>query len=468
MITRATQAKVIAFVLIALAVLGYIAVRYASVGRYVGVRSYYTVKVDLSDAGGIFPNANVTYRGVSVGRVGTVSLTSTGVQADLNISDSAPKIPANVQAVVADLSAVGEEYVDLRPQTRGGPYLTANQVIPQAETQIPQPVTQLLTSIDNLANSLPAGSLRTVVNELGNAFSNQGPNMQVLLDSSYQLTRTSLAAEPQSTQLINDGRAVLATQQDESSAIKSWSSSMEQFAQQLASSDSDLRRLITAAPQASEQVTGLLKDNDPSLGIVFANLLTTSDLELTRQNGLEEVLSILPADIAAGSTAITTNGANFGVALDFFDPLPCTSGYSGTTYRNGTNTAPTSKLNTGASCTEPASTGIDVRGSAHAPPGGPPPPAALPGGAPAPAVTPNLPTGGQSPGASSPSPSPPRTGFPPPHGTTSASPSPSTTVAVPPPHPPGSHQPILLYGLGILAVLIAGGAWGVWWVRNRA
>src|SRR5262249_4143463 len=57
----------------------------------------------------------------------------------------------------------------------------------------------------------------------------------------------------------------------------------------------------------------------------------------------------------------------FGVALTFFNPLPCTAGYHGTKIRNGLATSPGPPLNTGARCTSPASSGINVRGSAHAP-----------------------------------------------------------------------------------------------------
>jgi phospholipid/cholesterol/gamma-HCH transport system substrate-binding protein len=143
------------------------------------------------------------------------------------------------------------------------------------------------------------------------------------------------------------------------------------------SSDPDLRALITAAPKAAEQVSDLLNDNDPDLGLTIANLLTTSELADSRQPALEELLSALPAVAAVGNTVVTKDGANFGLTLTFFDPLPCTDGYQGTTHDNGTDTKP-SALNTSAACDSPPSTGIDVRGSANAPPGGPVPPAAKP------------------------------------------------------------------------------------------
>ena len=118
----------------------------------------------------------------------------------------------------------------------------------------------------------------------------------------------------------------------------------------------------------------LLANTNPGLAVLIANLLTTSEVTLTRGQALDELLSVLPADIAAGSTVITSKGADFGMALTFFDPLPCTAGYGGTVYRNGLDTSPPPPLNTSASCTQPASSGVDVRGSAHAPNGGGVPP----------------------------------------------------------------------------------------------
>jgi len=337
------------------------------------------VQMDLSNAGGIFPNGDVTYRGVSVGRVGALRLTPTGVVADLNISSSAPPIPAQLHAVVADLSAVGEEYVDLRPTTTTGPYLAEGSVIPRENTVIPLPVTSLLTSVNTLATSLPLASLRVVLNELAIGFANQGVNIQALIDGQNKLVRAASATVSQSITLTEDSQTVLATQNAESAAFTSFAHDIRLFAGQLAASDSDLRRLVANGTGAATQTAGLITDISPSLGALIANLLTTSQITLTRGANLNELLSARPAAIAAGSTVITPKGARFGVALTFFTPLPCTAGYQGTKIRNGLDTSPAPPLNTNARCTEPPSTGINVRGSANAPPGGGVPPAASPG-----------------------------------------------------------------------------------------
>jgi phospholipid/cholesterol/gamma-HCH transport system substrate-binding protein len=367
MLTRTTRLQLVAFGLIAVIVLAYTAFHYASLGRLFGLRGYYVVQMDLSNAGGIFPNADVTYRGVSVGRVGAMRLTPTGVEVDLNISSSAPPIPGSLHAAVADLSAVGEEYVDLRPVTGRGPYLTQGSVIPRQDTQLPLPVTSLLTSVNTLATSLPLASLRSVLNELATGFSGEGTSIQALIDGQSQLVRAASATTSQSIALTEESKSVLATQIAEASALSSFAANLRLFAGQFVASDSDLRRLIADGPAAATQVAGLITDNTPGLGALIANLLTTSEVSLTRGNNINELLSALPAAIAAGSTVITTKGARFGVALTFFNPLPCTAGYQGTKIRNGLDTSPGPPLNTSARCTSPPGSPIDVRGSANAP-----------------------------------------------------------------------------------------------------
>ncbi|MYT70866.1 MULTISPECIES: MlaD family protein [unclassified Streptomyces] len=379
MITLAIRLKNLAFLLIAVLVLGYLGIRYADLGRYVGAADYYTVKVQLPRTGGLFTHSDVTYRGVSVGRVGAINLTGDGVEADLRIKKSAPEIPDDAKAVVASLSAVGEQYIDLRPDRSDGPYLANGDRIDRTASSVPKPVTDVLSSVDDLTTSVPLDDLRTVVDEFGKAFEGRGEDLQLLMDNGSQFVQAADKALPETTKLMNDGEVVLRTQAQEGDAIKSFASGASQLASTLKGSDADLRRLVMAAPDAATRISGLLRDLNPEVGVVLANLLTTSEVAVTRQRGTEELLVKLPAAVAAGATAVDGKKVNFGMAVTFFKPLPCTAGYSGTTYRLGTDLSAAPATNTGARCTAPASSGVNVRGSAHAPGGGAVPKPAQPG-----------------------------------------------------------------------------------------
>jgi phospholipid/cholesterol/gamma-HCH transport system substrate-binding protein len=374
MLTWTTHLKNVAFLVVGAFVLSYIALTYADLGKYVGVRDYYTIRVELAEAGGLFGNANVTYRGVDAGRVEAVELTDDGVEARVRIDDSTPPIPSDVVAKVASLSAVGEQYLDLSPRSEGGPHLADGSVVPRRATRTPAPVTEVLSSVDRLASSVDLADLRTVVEELGHSFEGRGQDLRILIDTGSEFIKAADEALPATTKLLVDAETVLRTQNEESAALKDFAKGAAELADQLKKSDPDLRRLIAQAPDAAGQFTALLRDTDPGLSVMLANLVTTSELLVTRQRGTEELMVRIPRLAAAGATAVGSEGVKFGMVTTFFQPLPCTVGYGGTTYRNGLDTTP-APANTEAACTADPDTGQNVRGSQNAPAGGVPTPA---------------------------------------------------------------------------------------------
>jgi len=366
MLTRRTRVQIIAFIAIALVGVGYAGFRYAGLDRLFVDRGY-QVTMHLADTGGLFDNAEVTYRGVPVGRVGTMQLTRNGVQVPLDIESGHDRIPADVDAVVTLRSAVGEQYVDLRPKTDKGPYLKDGSVIDRSATSTPLPVEQLMTNLDQFSKSVPKDSLRTVVDELGTAFRDNGGNLQRVLDTTREFTTEAQHHLPQTRQLLQDGTQVLETQNDQGSAIRSYSSNLKLLAGQLRRSDPDLRNLIQQAPPAAEQVSGVLHDSGPQLGSLIGNLTTTGQLLEQHNDGIEQLMVTYPMVSAGGYSVVPGDGyAHFGLVVNMFDPMPCTKGYESTPPRAGNDVSPM-PLNTDAHCAEPPGSPVNVRGAQNAP-----------------------------------------------------------------------------------------------------
>ncbi|HEY0641163.1 MAG TPA: MlaD family protein, partial [Pseudonocardiaceae bacterium] len=364
MLTRRIRLQVVAFVVVALTAVALVGANYAGLDRLAG--NGYTVHLRLAEGGGIFTNSEVTYRGVAVGQVGELRLLDDGIEADLLIGDDAPAIPSNLRAVVANRSAVGEQYVDLQPRTQDGPFLAEGSVIPRERTTLPLPVATLLGNLSAFSSSVPGESLRTVVDELYDATRDAGPSLQVLLDSSGSFTRAAAEHLPQTTVLIDDGATVLATQLESSDAWRSFAANAKLFAAELSAADGDLRRLIGTAPGAANELGSLLVDTDPELSVLVANLLTTANVFELRTAGLEQLFVVLPRAVAATSTAVTPDGASLSQTLTFFDPLPCAAGYEGTGYRTSDDVTQR-PVNTAAGCALPAGDPRAVRGARNAP-----------------------------------------------------------------------------------------------------
>ena len=240
--------------------------------------------------------------------------------------------------MVANRSAIGEQYVDLQPRRDGGPYLQNNSKIARQDTAIPIDTTELLLNLDQLVNSVDKESLRTTVRELGTALKGKGTDLQKIIDSSGKLIDDADANVLQTIKLINDGDTVLATQVASGDAIKTWAKNLALLSDTLVSSDANLRQVIDQGSAASQQVTGLITDNRADIAVLLGNLLTVNEMTAVRLDAVEQLLVVYPA-VAMGGYVVPAKDAgtghydaHFGLVLGLTPPA-CRPGYGGTDKR---------------------------------------------------------------------------------------------------------------------------------------
>jgi virulence factor Mce-like protein len=329
-ITRKVRLQLVAFATVALLGISFLSFRYVGLDRLL-LGNGFDVAADFSDSGGIFVNAEVTYRGVGVGRVSDMQLTRDGVRVTLTLDPNAPHIPADTAAVVANRSAVGEQYVDLRPDGDQGPYLRDGSVIPRSRTAIPIPVEKLLLDVDDLVGSINTDDLRTVVDELGTAFNGAGDDLGRLLDNGDLLLTRAEQSLPQTLKLITDGQTVLDNQEQSRSAIQSWARDLRALSDTLVSSDPDIRSLLVNAPDAGAALQTLVQNAGPSLGPLVRYLDVLNKVTVPRLAGVEQMLATYPDAVSGAFSVVRNDGgtmrAHFGFVLNSGDPQPCTTGY---------------------------------------------------------------------------------------------------------------------------------------------
>lgn len=393
MITRRTKIHTVVFVALASSGVCYVGAKYAGLEGLVRDTSY-TVTMELADSGGIFTNAEVTYQGVTVGRVGELHPTADGVDVDLLIDTDAEEIPAeDLRADIKNLSLIGEPYVDLTaPAEASGPSLEDGSVIEASQTSTPVAPAVLLTGVNDLLESVPQGSLSVVLDELDTAFAGTGPDLGRLLDNTSLLVESANDVLPETIRLIRDGATVLRTQNDAADSITSFSKDLRLLAEELESSDPDLRRVIAAGPTLAEQALALLDESGPGLGRMVADLLTTGRLAEPRNAAIRQLLIAYPMLARATYSAVPGDGTvHFGLVLNAFDPQPCTKGYEGTVRRRGSDLADV-PLNPDIGCSERRGSPVAVRGSQNVPRAGVPAAAQATAGSAgrAPQITPEL------------------------------------------------------------------------------
>jgi phospholipid/cholesterol/gamma-HCH transport system substrate-binding protein len=380
MIRRSTKVQLLLFVVLSLLGVSYVGFSYVGLGATLFGPRGCTVSANFPDSGGIFTDAEVTYRGVTVGQVGQLHLLDyagadgrqiRGVRVDLNLKDCAkPAIPLNSQAYVSNRSAVGEQYVNIEPAGVDGPYLTDGAVLSKAG-QVPIATQVLLQNLDDLVTDIDSAKLNIMITELGKAFGGRGPDLQTLLDSGDKLLARAQQALPETLRLIDNGQTTLKTQLDSGSAIKGWAHNLNLLTAQLKASDGDLRGLLNDGPGELDTVRQFLESNRSDLDLLLANLTSVNQIMVSHLDGIQTILVVYPAAVAGGYTVTPGDGtAHFGVVFNVDDPPSCRAGYEGTKIRRPSETGP-STINTAARCAMPRGSVTSVRGAQNTPGGDP-------------------------------------------------------------------------------------------------
>ncbi|HVV30334.1 MAG TPA: MlaD family protein [Mycobacteriales bacterium] len=317
----------------------YAAITYVKIPQLLGYHRY-TINVQLANSGGLYPDANVTLRGVDVGIVKKVSLTDTGVVAQLQINDSV-KVPRDARAEVRNTSAIGEQYVDLIPSTSSGPYLPHGGTILQANTSTPLPINTVLKNVNALVASVPSDALTTVVDELYTGLNGNAPALQRIVDAGQLLVHDANANIGPVTTLIQDAQLVLQTQQSVAPYLESYVSNLRSVTDQLVDSDADIRGVVAQTPSFANELSAFLDQVAPVLPSVLANLTSVGKVVEVYLPSVQHLLSVLPATNNAIMGDIISSpvfdgkkyaGLNFKLSVN---SQYCTDGFSeANNYRN--------------------------------------------------------------------------------------------------------------------------------------
>ncbi len=368
--TRFVRNQLIIFTIASIVGVAVMLFTYMQVPTLLGIGKY-NVKLELPASGGLYRFANVTYRGVEIGKVTSVDLTDDGAVATMALNTS-PKIPADLQANVRSISAVGEQYVDLVPRTNSEPYLRNGSVIPIKDASMPQEVGPMLDQASKLVNSIPGDRLSKLLDESFKAFNGAGFDLQSFLDSSSKLATDVNGVSEQTRALIDDAGPLLEGQAQTADSVRTWARSLAGITGTLDRRDPQLRTVLQTAPGAIDEVSNLLNQVKPTLPVLLANMTTVGQILVTYNPSVEQLLVILPAYIAAQQSFGLPKNNPTGLPLGEFaammgDPPPCTVGFlPPSSWRSPSDTTDIDTPD-GLYCKLPQDSALNVRGARNFP-----------------------------------------------------------------------------------------------------
>lgn len=331
---RRMKIQLAVFAVIALAATGLMTVHFMTLPAMLFGVGRYEVVMQLSQTGGLYSGGNVTYRGTEVGRVESVRLTPSGVEAVLSLK-SGLDVPSDLRAEVHSQSAIGEQYVALLPRDGDSRPLRDGDVIPLAETSVPPDVNTLLTDANAGLRAIPGDSLKTVIDESYTAVGGLGPELSRIVKGSTDLAIEARQHLDPLIALIDKSQPVLDSQTRSTTAIKAWASQVATLTTQLQTHDHAVAQIIDEGGASAGSVRHLIDRVTPALPLMLANLVSVGQVALTYHDNIEQLLVLFPQVVSAAQAGLVANvdtkqdyrGQYLSFNLNINLPPACSTGF---------------------------------------------------------------------------------------------------------------------------------------------
>lgn len=371
MLTRLVRIQLIVFSIASLVGVVVMALVYLQVPTLLGI-GHLTVTLELPASGGLYRFSNVTYRGVQIGKVTDVKVVAAN-RAEATMSlDTSPRVPADLIAEVRSVSAVGEQYVDLRPRSDTGPFLRDGSVIPARDITLPQQIGPMVDQVSNLVQSIPKEKLSALLDESFTAFNGTAYDLGSLVDSAATLSRDFDGVGEPTRTLVEDASPLLDSQADTADAIRTWAGALAGVTDQVAADDPQVRSLLERGPGFANEVSRLLDQVKPTLPVLLANLTSLGQVLVTYNPGLEQLLVLLPPYVASIQSYGRMDNNPVGLpqatfALNVADPPACSVGFLPPSQWRSPADTTTVDTPDGLYCKLPQDSPIAVRGVRNTP-----------------------------------------------------------------------------------------------------
>ncbi len=280
----------------------------------------YRLQVDLASAAGLHQKSDVSYRGQHIGTVTRVKLTPSGVRAYLTINEGV-RLPQDSEVVVANLSAVGEQYLDFRPRSDQGPWLTDGDVIAVDQTTLPIPVSTVLNHAQMLLARVDPADLEVLNTELNALLEGQELDLRGLGREVNQSVTLLTKLQPKVLRLAQTGQRPLQAFADLSPRLQRLAANSVTITTALRQAGPEFSRAIDAGATVLPLTIDTVGQLEPDLDRTLKALAPLSKMSAEHLPGLKHWYKWGPRQMVAMAES-TRNGSGH-VILVLSPARPC-------------------------------------------------------------------------------------------------------------------------------------------------
>jgi phospholipid/cholesterol/gamma-HCH transport system substrate-binding protein len=315
--------NVIAFMLLSAGLIVYL------IFEIFAVQPHYQLSATFVESGGVFTGQEVTYRGVTVGRVGSLKVVPQGVRIQMVIEETYNTIPKDgTRARIMFKSAVGEQFIDILPSKRTAPYFTDGDEIALKDTELPVQQEELLRLLDRVLSGVPPKAIGNLVDVLGEGLGGRGDELHDALAALDPLSKalSERTAELNSLAVSGDrlGTAFDETAPEFVTGIKGFG----RVSAALGRGSQGLERLLLEGAEYIGDLGDLVRARKADIDTTIRYLAETTRISYDNLKSVADTLDFLPLllDTVVESYDAPTNRIRFGRIQAEPRNYPCSYG----------------------------------------------------------------------------------------------------------------------------------------------
>lgn len=276
-----------------------------------GLGKNLTLHAHMDDAFGLTVGTGVSVRGVDVGTVSAVRVSTSGADIDLVIRDVDIASSSIMQVTMASMAGI--QSVDIIPTTDAPPFLRDGDTIAAPADKQPKQMDAIIADAAKLLRTMGPGSMSTISNEMYAAFADDSDSLNTLLGNSATLAALVRRNAPVLRGLLGDMLDVLGAMNNQRANFESGMRSMASFTDQLDASQPVFVYLLDHSPAALTKAQNLFDKYRGTFGGVLANLATVEPIISDRNAALATGLKTIPQGLYDLRSIVKNGRADFAL-----------------------------------------------------------------------------------------------------------------------------------------------------------
>ncbi|ATQ28740.1 ABC transporter substrate-binding protein [Rhodococcus ruber Chol-4] len=283
-----------------------------------------TYRAEFTEAAGLKPTNEVRIAGVKVGQVTDIELDGDRVLVSFKVKDA--WLGDDTSASIQIKTILGQKYLALEP--RGTEVLDPDDRIPLSRTVAPYDVIEAFSSAATTLGEIDSEQLATSFDTLSEAFSETPDDIRASLDGVTRLSQTVASRDQELKRLLEATGRTSQILADRNAEFNRLISDGALLIAELNNRQQAISQLLTGTQRLSAELTGLVRDNEATIGPALDQLRGVVQILQDRNDDLDRAMKLYEPFVRLYSNVVG-NGRWFDqVVVNLIPPgLPEIPGY---------------------------------------------------------------------------------------------------------------------------------------------